>query len=145
MFWTYYTNLRVATNILHFGIIKLHGKGVQFFDCFENNESPLYNLMKEASLNGMTIRIAKKLNKSIEQINHDIFMMFNQEEIKLSRVPVNVLNYSVTSSLTEQVVDEIYLTLQWRMQNRVENFEKLVSLINFGSDPIEIISKHLGI
>jgi hypothetical protein len=35
-------------------------------------------------------RIAKKLNKSIMQLNHDIFIMFNQVEIKLTKVPVNV-------------------------------------------------------
>ena len=126
-------------------IIKLHGKGVQFFDCFENNGSSLYTLMKEASINGMTTRIAKKLNKSIEQINYDIFTLFNQEEIKLSRVPVNVLNYSVNSDLTDEIISNIHETLKSRMNNRLDNFEKLVSFINIKKDPIEIISKHLGI
>ena len=41
--------------------------------------------MKVASINGMVTRIAKKLNKSIEQTNYDIFMMFNQEDIKRLR------------------------------------------------------------
>lgn len=131
--------------LLQNGTIKLHGKGVQFFDCFEDNGSSLYNLMKDASINGMVNRIAKKLNKSIEQTNYDIFMMFNQEEIKLSRVPVNVLNYSVNYPLTDEVIDEIHETLKSRMENRLANFEKLVSFIKLKSDPIEIISKHLGI
>lgn len=131
--------------LLQNGTIKLHGKGVQFFDCFEDNGSSLYYLMKDASINGMVTRIAKKLNKSIEQTNYDIFMMFNQEEIKLSRVPVNVLNYSVNNPLTDEVIDEIHETLKSRMENRLANFEKLVSFIKLKSDPIEIISKHLGI
>jgi len=74
--------------------IKLRGKGIQFFDCFENNSTNKdYELMKDASIQGIVNRIAKKLNKSIEEINHDIFVMFNQDEIKLTKVPVNVLNY----------------------------------------------------
>ena len=93
----------------------------------------------------MVTRIAKKLNKSIEQTNYDIFLMFNQEEIKLTRVPVNVLNYSVNYPLTDEVIDEIHETLKSRMENRLANFEKLVSFIRLKSDPIEIISKHLGI
>ena len=131
--------------LLQNGTIKLHGKGVQFFDCFEDNSSSLYNLMKDASINGMVTRIAKKLNKSIEQTNYDIFMMFNQEEIKLSRVPVNVLNYSVNYPLTDEVIDEIHETLKSRMENRLANFEKLVSFIQQKADQIEHISKHLGI
>jgi len=131
--------------LLHNSIIKLHGKGVLFFDCFENNGSYLYTLMKDASINGMVIRIAKKLNKSIEQVNHDIFMMLNQDEIKLSRVPVNVLNYSVTKPLSDELIEEIHDALNRRMENRLNNFEKLVMLINLKSDPIRIISGHLGI
>jgi ATP-dependent DNA helicase RecQ len=131
--------------LLKNGTIKLHGKGVQFFDCFENNGSSMHHLMEGASINGMVIRIAKKLNKSIEQINHDIFMMFNQDEIKLSRVPVNVLNYSIIRPLTDEVIEEIHATLKIRMENRLNNFEKLISFINLKADPIEIISKHLGI
>ena len=41
--------------------------------------------MKVALINDIVNRIAKKLNKSIEQVNYDIFMMFNQEDIKRSR------------------------------------------------------------
>lgn len=126
-------------------MIKLHGKGIQFFDCFENNGSSLYNLMKDASVNGIVTRIAKKLNKSVEQINHDIFMMYNQDEIKIIRVPTNVLNYSVAKDLTDDIIEEIHQTLKLRMENRLLNFEKLVSFINLKSDPIDIISKHLGI
>jgi ATP-dependent DNA helicase RecQ len=131
--------------LLNMGIIKLHGKGIQFFDCFENNGSSLYTSMKDASINGMVTRIAKKLNKSIEQTNHDIFTMFNQDEIKLSKVPVNVLNYSVTQQLSDDEVQKIYNTLKVRMETRLENFEKLISLISQKSDPIKIISEHLGI
>ncbi len=131
--------------LLQNGTIKLHGKGVLFFDCFEDNGSSLYNLMKDASINGMVTRIAKEFNKSIEQTNYEIFLMFNQEEIKLTRVPVNVLNYSVNYPLTDDVIDEIHETLKSRMENRLANFEKLVSFIKLKSDPIEIISKHLGI
>jgi hypothetical protein len=120
--------------------------GVQFFDCFENNsKSRMYELMKDASINGMVNRIAKKLNKSIEELNHDIFLMFNQEEITLSRVPVNVLNYSVTKSLSDELIEEIHETLKIRMENRLINFEKLVSFISRKEDPIKIITKHLGI
>lgn len=72
-------------------------------------------------------------------------MMFNQEEIKLSRVPVNVPNYLVNYPLTDGVIDEIHETLKSRMENRLANFEKLISFINLKSDPIKIISKHLGI
>lgn len=127
-------------------VIKLHGKGVQFFDCFENNSnSKMYELMKDASINGMVNRIAKKLNKTIEQINHDIFLMFNQEEITLSRVPVNVLNYSVAKSLSDELIEDIHQTLKVRMENRLANFEKLVSFITLKEDPIKIITKHLGI
>ena len=131
--------------LLQRGIVKLHGKGIQFFDCFENSNSTIYHLMKDASINGMVIRIAKKLNRSIEQTNHDIFSMFNQGEMELSRVPVNVLNYSVSYPLTDEIMDEIYENLKIRMDNRLNNFEKLVSFILLKSDPIEIIRNHLGI
>jgi len=125
--------------------IKLHGKGVQFFDCFNNNGSILYASMKEASINGLITRIAKKLNKSVEQVNHDIFTMFDQDEITLLKVPVNVLNYSVIGLLSDEVIEEIYNTLKSRMENRLGNFEKLVSLIEKRTDAISIISNHLGI
>ena len=72
----------------------------------------MYELMKDASINGMVNRIAKKLNKSIEELNHDIFLMFNQEEITLSRVPVNVLNYSVTKSLSDELIEEIHENIE---------------------------------
>lgn len=128
------------------GVIKLHGKGVQFFDCFEGNSgNKMYELMKEASVQGIVKRIAKALNKSIEQINHDIFIMFNQEEIKLSKVPVNVLNYSISSEFTDELLEEIHSTLKIRMENRLLNFEKLVSFISSKSDPIKTIEEHLGI
>lgn len=126
--------------------LKLRGKGIQFFDCFENKtSSKKYELMKEASVQGIVKRIAKKLNKSIEQINHDIFMMFNQEEIKLIKVPVNVLNYTVEKDLTDELITEIYTIMKIRMENRLKNFEKLVSFISSDSDPIKIIEEHLGI
>jgi hypothetical protein len=47
--------------------------------------------------------------------------------------------------LTDEVIDEIHETLKIRMENRLANFEKLVSFIKLKSDPIEIITKHLGI
>ena len=126
--------------------IKLHGKGLQFFDCFENNSSSkMYEIMQEASVQGLVKRIAKKLNKSIEQLNHDIFIMFNQEEIKLAKVPVNVLYYSMLKELTDELIEEIHSTLKLRMENRLKNFEKLVSFISSGSDPIKTIAEHLGI
>lgn len=132
--------------LLAIGIIKLKGKGVQFFDCFEDNShSKLYALMKNASVNGMVSRISKKLNKSIQEVNHEIFTMFNQNEIKLSRVPMNVLNYSVVGELTDDLVKQIHDALKFRMENRMANFEKLVSFINQKEDPITIITKHLGI
>ncbi|KAA6333289.1 ATP-dependent DNA helicase RecQ [termite gut metagenome] len=128
------------------GVIRLHGKGIQFFDCFEDNgSSKLYELMKEASIQGIVKRIAKKLNKSIEQVNHDIFVMFNQEEIKLVKVPMNVLNYSIQGELSEELVNEVYSTLKDRMKNRLDNFKGLVSFIDSKSDPIKTIAKHLGI
>ena len=102
-------------------------------------------MMNDASIKGMLSRIAKKLNKRIEQINYDIFPMFNQEEITLSRVPINVLNYSVNKSLSDELIEEIHQTLQVRMENRLANFEKLVLFITLKEDPIKIISKHLGI
>jgi len=126
-------------------IIKLHGKGVQFFDCFENNDSSLYLLMKEASVNGLVIRIAKKLAKSVEQINHDIFVMFNQNEIKLSRVPINVLYYTIDGALSDDVIEEIHDLLKDIMISRLENFEKLVEIINSRTDIVKSISSHLGI
>jgi len=93
----------------------------------------------------MVNRIAKKLCKSIEQINHEIFTMFNQEEIKLSRVPVNVLNYSIAQEMTDNLITDIHETLKTRVENRLQNFEKLVSSINSKSDPIKMITEHLGI
>ena len=132
--------------LLAAGYIKLHGKGLQFFDCFENNSgSKLYEIMKEASVQGIVKRIAKKLNKSIEKINHDIFLMFNQEEIKLAKVPVNVLYYSLQKELTDELIADIHSTLKIRMENRMKNFEKLVSFIQSKSDPIKTIAEHLGI
>ncbi len=125
--------------------IKLHGKGIQFFDCFENNNSSLYPLMKDASMNGMITRIAKKLSKSIEQVNHDIFIMFNEDKIKLIRVPVNVLYYSVTGDFTDETVEEIYEILKIRMENRLRNFELLVDMIEKKNDLAKMISNHLGI
>lgn len=128
------------------GVIKLHGKGIQFFDCFEDNSSSkLYEQMKEASIQGIVNRIAKKINKNIEQINHDIFVMFNQEKIKLTKAPMNVLNYSIQGELSEELANEIYSVLKDRIENRLGNFEKLVSFINTKSDPIKTISAHLGI
>lgn len=128
------------------GVIKLHGKGIQFFDCFENtSRNKMYELMQEASVQGIVKRIAKKLNKSIEQINHDIFIMFNQEEIKLVKVPVNVFNYSISGELTDELIKEIYSKLKIRMENRMINFEKLVLFIESKSDPMKIISDYLGI
>jgi len=128
------------------GLIRLHGKGIQFFDCFEDNSSSKsYELMKEASVQGIVKRIAKKLNKSIEQVNHDIFVMFNQEEIKLAKAPVNVLNYSIQGQLSGELISEIHSTLKDRMENRLANFEKLVSFISSKSDPIKTIAEHLGI
>ncbi len=131
--------------LLSKGIIRLHGKGVQFFDCFENNQSKMYELMKNASLQGLVKRIAKKLNRSIEQINHDIFMMYNQNEIKLVKVPVNVLNYSIEQDITDEIIQELYSSLELKMDSRLNNFEKLVSLIRSKSNPIKIIIDHLGI
>ncbi|MBX9852070.1 MAG: hypothetical protein K2X86_09960, partial [Cytophagaceae bacterium] len=128
------------------GIITFHGKGLQFFDCFENNSSSkMYELMQEASVQGLVKRIAKKLNKSIEEINHDIFIMFNREEIKLEKVPVNVLNYSIEKELSDELIEDIYISLKHRTENRIMNFEKLVSFISSNSDPIKIIAEHLGI
>lgn len=132
--------------LLKKGVIKLHGKGVQFFDCFDDSSnSALYKLMKDASVNGMVTRIAKKLHKSIEQANHDIFTMFNQDEIKLNKVPVNVLNYTVAGDLSEALIDEIHAALKERVEIRLNNFEKLVQLINQKEEPTRIISEHLGI
>lgn len=126
--------------------IKLHGKGLQFFDCFVNNSSSkLFELMQRSSVQGIVKRIAKKLNKSVEQINHDIFTMFNQEEIKLAKVPINVLNYSIQKEFTEELIEEIHSILKIRMENRMKNFEKLVSFVESKSDPIKTISEHLGI
>jgi len=126
-------------------IIKLHGKGIQFFDCFENNNSSLYPLMKEASVNGMVTRIAKRLSKSIEHINHDIFMMFNEDEIKLKRIPINVLYYSVNGDFTDETIKEIHETLKIRMGNRLKNFELMVDMIEKNDDLTKVISNHLGI
>ncbi|AEW01664.1 hypothetical protein A4D02_06575 [Niastella koreensis] len=126
--------------------IQLEGKGIQFFDCFDDNSnSALYNLMKGASINGMITRIARKLNKSIQQVNHDIFTMFNHDEIKLNRVPINVLNYKVVSELTDDLSSELHDVLNLRVKNRLENFEKLVELIRQKENPIQAVSKHLGI
>ena len=101
--------------------------------------------MNEASVQGIVKRIAKRLNKSIEQINLDIFMMFNQEEIKLIKVPINSLYYSVQKILTDELVTEIHAILKHRMEYRLNNFEKLVSVITSKSDPMKIIAEHLGI
>lgn len=132
--------------LLKKGFIQLEGKGVQFFDCFDDNSnSALYNLMKGASINGMITRIAKKLNKSVQAVNHDIFTMFSHDEIKLNRVPVNVLNYKVVSELTDDLSSELHDVLKLRVKNRLENFEKLVELIRQKEDPIQAVSKHLGI
>ncbi|WP_347160122.1 RecQ family ATP-dependent DNA helicase [Pontibacter chitinilyticus] len=131
--------------LLQYGVVKLHGKGVQFFDCFENNGSGLFNIMKEASINGMVTRISKKLNKSIEQTNYDIFTMYNQDEIKLTKAPVNVMNYSVPELLSDDLVEEIHSILKSRVEGRLENFEKLVSFISSESDLVEIIAQHLGV
>jgi len=127
------------------GYLKLHGKGIQFFDCFENIDSSLYLLMKDASVNGLVSRIAKKLGKSMEQVNHDIFMLFNQDEIKLLRVPVNVLNYAVIMPLSDDTAEAIHAALKARMSNRLKNFEMLAAIINSDSDPIAMISVHLGL
>ena len=91
------------------------------------------------------LQIAKKLNESIEQTNHDIFTMYDQDEIVIAQAPTNVLNYSVCDLLSDEAITEIHETLKVRMENRLANFEKLVSFINLRLDPIEIISKHLGI
>jgi ATP-dependent DNA helicase RecQ len=132
--------------LLSQGVIELEGKGVQFFDCFEDNSmSALFKLMKDASMNGMITRIAKKLNKSVPEVNHDIFMMFNQDEIKLNRVPVNVLNYKVVGDITDELAERIYEVLRQRVETRLANFEKLVDLILLKEDPVQIISKHLGL
>ena len=126
-------------------VIKFHGKGIEFFDCFESSKpSKMYDLMEEASVQGMVKRIAKKLNKSIEQISNDIFIMFNQDEIKLIKKPINVLFYTVEKDLTEQLIEEIHETLKIRMENRLLNFEKLVAFIESKSDPIKTIAEHLG-
>ena len=85
------------------------------------------------------------MNISIEQINHDIFVMFNQEEIKLTKVPTNVLYYTIQKELTDELIADIHSTLKHRMESRLSNFEKLVSAIKSKSDPIKIISDHLGI
>lgn len=128
------------------GVIKIHGKGILFLDCFENKlGNSRFHEMEEASIQGMVKRIAKKLNISIEQINHEIFTMFDNGEIKLVKVPVNVLNYSIIGELTDELVNKIYETIKTRMENRLSNFEKLVSFINSKSDPIKIISEHLGL
>lgn len=128
------------------GFIKLRGKGIKFFNCFENNNgNELYESMSEASINGIVKRIAKKLNKSIELINHEIFTMFNQGDIKLIKVPVNDLNYIIQKELADEIIEEIHSTLKFRMENRLLNFEKFVEFVKNKSNPIETIARHLGI
>jgi ATP-dependent DNA helicase RecQ len=125
--------------------IQLRGKGILFFDCFENNDSSKqYALMKEACIQGIVNRIAKKMNKSNEEINHDIFVMFNQNEIKLIKTPVNVLNYSILQELSDKMVAEIYTTIKLKVENRLDNFKKLIECIK-SDEPIRTITEHLGI
>ncbi len=90
-------------------------------------------------------RIAKKLNKSIEQLNYDVYSMFNQGEVNLAKVPVNVLNYLVVDELSDDLVDHIHNVLSERTANRLANFESLIYAISSNSDPMHIIGQHLGI
>ncbi|MEI9918961.1 MAG: RecQ family ATP-dependent DNA helicase [Bacteroidota bacterium] len=131
--------------LLKSNVLNLHGKGFQFFDCFENKGSDVYSSMRDAAINGMVTRIAKKLNKSIEQTNHEIFVMYDHDEIVITKAPINVLNYTVRHPLSDEMVTTIHENLKVRMENRLANFEKLVSFINLRLDPIHIISNHLGI
>jgi ATP-dependent DNA helicase RecQ len=132
--------------LLSRGIIKLRGKGVQFLDCFEaNSKSQIFASMQEASAASIVTQISKKLNKSIELLNHELFMMYTQGEIKLSKVPVNVMNYSVVGALSDELVQDIHSTLEARNQNRLTNFERLVSFISSSNDPVKVISEYLGI
>jgi len=50
----------------------------------------MYELMKDASINGMVNRIAKKLNKSIEELNNDIFKSLRLAIVHLGKVYVAI-------------------------------------------------------
>lgn len=129
--------------LIEIEIIVLRGKGVYFFECFDNNGSKAYQTLKEASLNGLVTRISKTLNKSIESVNHDIFTLFNDGEIKLSKVPISVLNYNIKSDVSDSWIEDLHLFSKELMEKRLNGFEKLVSLIESNSDLRETIANYL--
>ena len=138
------SELIVFVMLLEFEAIEMLGKGILFTECFENiTNNDTFNNYDQITSRKIVTLIAKRLLISPQQVIHNLYKMFDENQIELKRSPINVLYYKLTKQLDSELAQKIHLALKEKVENRLLGLEKLSKLINGNFDPNTVIKQHL--
>ena len=133
------------TNIKR-GIIKILAKGVRSIGCFRSRaENYDFARYCKASKGGLVLSVSRKLNVSIDEIVQNLYGWYTKRRLDLIRSPSKVLFYSSTQKIEDDVVEDIYLDLNQKLDYRIEGFDRLVRLIESRGPLEKGICEHLGV
>ena len=81
----------------------------------------------------------------IPTIVSNIYKWYDGGVVQMTSLPNKVLFYRSDKELTDKVLEEIVADMEEKKRSRLENFAKLVAMIESGQDPTAAIQNHLEV
>jgi hypothetical protein len=126
-------------------VLRIVTKGIQTVGCFRpvGAEQAEFRKYEESSRVGSVKIIARRTGIPIPKIVSNIYKWYDSGVVQMTSVPNKVLFYRSDKELTDKVLEEIVADMEEKKQSRLENFAKLVAMIESGQDPTAAIRNHL--
>jgi hypothetical protein len=75
----------------------------------------------------------------------DIYVAYHEKRLRAVRIPEKLIFYTSPAELPADILDEIMVETQERMEARLKGFHTLKNFIEMRRNPEEIICETLGI
>ena len=141
------SEITILNNLKKQGVIKFNSKGIGRVNCFEENKIALPEFKKYKSTTniGSVLAISSKMNKDVLDVMNDLYKWFSEEKLKIKSAPEKVMFYQEDKKLTDDILNIIANDFREKREERLNNFEKLVAIVESGSKPDIAIADFLGI
>jgi ATP-dependent DNA helicase RecQ len=138
--------------LLRSGAIKLHCKGMQKINIFENapdTHIPQFESYRRATRSGVAVLAAKKCKEPIKQLIQNIYRWWAEGKIRTSRSPQKCLFVEqVADELSEAQVAEILKDIEEKRYYRYTLLDQLVGILETYKNSVSLhqdIGRYLGV
>lgn len=139
-------NLIVLLKLVELGLASIESRGFSDIRCFkEIEQDSRFTKLQEVSRTGSVKLIARRTEKTISQVQEDIYGLLASGSIKVNKSPQKVLFYTIHRPLNEMTIERIKVDFDQIVAYKLQGLENLNEVLN-GDETIDnALKQKLGI